>query len=65
MNGENYRKRKVPFQPGQQVLAGKRISRNSPCFCGSGKKFKKCHGVRNDHHFVTVPRKEMPHDQPT
>ncbi len=21
------------------------VSRNSPCFCGSGKRFKKCHGV--------------------
>jgi preprotein translocase subunit SecA len=24
---------------------GKKIGRNDPCFCGSGKKYKKCHGV--------------------
>jgi preprotein translocase subunit SecA len=24
---------------------GKNIGRNDPCYCGSGKKFKKCHGV--------------------
>jgi preprotein translocase subunit SecA len=23
---------------------GKKIGRNDPCYCGSGKKFKKCHG---------------------
>ena len=25
--------------------AGAQIGRNDPCFCGSGKKYKKCHGV--------------------
>ncbi len=25
--------------------SGKKIGRNDPCFCGSGKKYKKCHGV--------------------
>ena len=25
-------------------IIGKKISRNEPCPCGSGKKFKKCHG---------------------
>lgn len=24
--------------------AGKRVGRNDPCYCGSGKKYKKCHG---------------------
>ncbi|HFE66519.1 MAG TPA: hypothetical protein ENJ93_04570, partial [Chloroflexi bacterium] len=24
--------------------AGKKIGRNDPCPCGSGKKYKKCHG---------------------
>jgi preprotein translocase subunit SecA len=24
---------------------GKPIGRNDPCWCGSGKKFKKCHGA--------------------
>ena len=23
----------------------KKIGRNEPCFCGSGKKFKHCHGI--------------------
>ncbi|MBI4345741.1 MAG: SEC-C domain-containing protein [Elusimicrobia bacterium] len=22
-----------------------KIGRNDPCYCGSGKKYKKCHGV--------------------
>ena len=25
-------------------LGKKEIGRNDPCWCGSGKKFKKCHG---------------------
>jgi preprotein translocase subunit SecA len=30
----------------QQVVRGQaKIGRNDPCPCGSGKKFKKCHGV--------------------
>ncbi|MES2646489.1 MAG: preprotein translocase subunit SecA [Bacteroidota bacterium] len=28
----------------QPVVAGPRIGRNDPCPCGSGKKFKQCHG---------------------
>jgi len=28
----------------QPVKAGKKIGRNEPCYCGSGRKFKKCHG---------------------
>ena len=24
--------------------AGAKVGRNDPCWCGSGKKFKKCHG---------------------
>jgi preprotein translocase subunit SecA len=28
----------------QPVKAGKKIGRNEPCHCGSGRKFKKCHG---------------------
>ncbi len=26
-------------------LTGEKVGRNDPCPCGSGKKFKKCHGV--------------------
>ncbi len=27
------------------VNAGPRVGRNDPCPCGSGKKYKKCHGA--------------------
>ncbi len=27
-----------------QILDPLKLSRNTPCFCGSNKKFKKCHG---------------------
>jgi preprotein translocase subunit SecA len=32
-------------QQGQVVNEHKDIGRNDPCWCGSGKKFKKCHGA--------------------
>ncbi|HYM35608.1 MAG TPA: SEC-C metal-binding domain-containing protein [Steroidobacteraceae bacterium] len=25
-----------------------KLGRNDPCYCGSGKKFKKCHGLVNE-----------------
>ena len=28
-----------------QIPKNKKIGRNEPCFCGSGKKFKHCHGA--------------------
>jgi len=28
-----------------QILSPIKLSRNDPCFCGSGKKIKKCHSV--------------------
>jgi preprotein translocase subunit SecA len=28
-----------------QVVAGQKVGRNDPCPCGSGKKYKKCHGA--------------------
>jgi len=34
MGKEEKRNERVPLKPG----------RNEPCFCGSGIKFKKCHG---------------------
>jgi preprotein translocase subunit SecA len=30
---------------GTQRRTGQEIGRNDPCFCGSGKKYKKCHGA--------------------
>jgi preprotein translocase subunit SecA len=32
-------------QPQQPVHAEKKVGRNDPCPCGSGKKFKQCHGA--------------------
>ncbi len=29
----------------EQISKNKKIGRNEPCFCGSGKKFKHCHGA--------------------
>jgi len=29
----------------QPVLSQKKAGRNDPCPCGSGKKYKKCHGA--------------------
>jgi hypothetical protein len=28
----------------RQVVAGPKLGRNQPCWCGSGRKFKRCHG---------------------
>ncbi len=30
---------------GQTVVSAQKVGRNEPCPCGSGKKYKKCHGV--------------------
>ena len=29
----------------EKTMSKKKISRNAPCPCGSGKKYKKCHGA--------------------
>jgi preprotein translocase subunit SecA len=35
-----------PVQVAQRKLdANEQLGRNDPCWCGSGKKFKKCHGA--------------------
>ena len=48
------RQRQVQYQHGDQPVAGaagpqaagaRKIGRNDPCWCGSGKKFKRCHGA--------------------
>jgi preprotein translocase subunit SecA len=28
----------------QQIFSGEKVGRNDPCPCGSGKKYKNCHG---------------------
>ncbi|MFN3974674.1 MAG: preprotein translocase subunit SecA [Dehalococcoidia bacterium] len=32
-------------QPREPVTAGQKVGRNDPCPCGSGRKYKKCHGA--------------------
>jgi preprotein translocase subunit SecA len=45
MAGEVYDE-PAPVQVEQRrVDPGEQIGRNDPCWCGSGKKFKKCHGA--------------------
>ncbi len=45
--GEAYPEEIEPMAPVQQrrVDDAQQIGRNDPCWCGSGKKFKKCHGA--------------------
>ncbi len=35
----------APAEAPKPVRAGAKVGRNDPCPCGSGKKYKKCHGV--------------------
>ncbi len=35
-----------PKRPNQVVRDGDKVGRNDPCPCGSGKKYKRCHGAR-------------------
>jgi preprotein translocase subunit SecA len=35
----------APVAPGEDPYAGMGISRNAPCPCGSGQKYKHCHGA--------------------
>lgn len=37
----------TPIKPNVPITKSKKIGRNEPCPCGSGKKFKHCHG-RNE-----------------
>jgi preprotein translocase subunit SecA len=34
-----------PESAPQPVRVGPKVGRNDPCWCGSGKKFKRCHGA--------------------
>jgi preprotein translocase subunit SecA len=35
----------VPVVQQRRVEQNEQLGRNDPCWCGSGKKFKKCHGA--------------------
>lgn len=41
---ENSNKRRAPVEAETFVHGASKLGRNDPCSCGSGKKFKKCHG---------------------
>jgi preprotein translocase subunit SecA len=45
-NGQDGQKQPAVARPGksQPVHVGEKVGRNEPCPCGSGKKYKKCHG---------------------
>ena len=43
---QRQRRRQRRHQPGTVVKAeSEKIGRNDPCWCGRGKKYKKCHGA--------------------
>jgi len=31
------------FKTGEETAVREKVGRNDPCWCGSGKKYKKCH----------------------
>jgi preprotein translocase subunit SecA len=37
---------KEPQRPTEPVRVEKKVGRNDPCPCGSGKKYKQCHGAQ-------------------
>jgi preprotein translocase subunit SecA len=41
---QNTKNPQQPVQKSQPVRAEEKVNRNAPCPCGSGKKYKKCHG---------------------
>jgi preprotein translocase subunit SecA len=43
--GEEYAEEPAPVVEQRRVAAVEQIGRNDPCWCGSGKKFKRCHGA--------------------
>jgi preprotein translocase subunit SecA len=42
--GDGQRPRGEDFKPDTFVREGRKVGRNEPCPCGSGKKYKQCHG---------------------
>jgi preprotein translocase subunit SecA len=44
--GESYEEEEAPVHVEQRrVSSDEQLGRNDPCWCGSGKKFKRCHGA--------------------
>jgi len=44
-SGQEQPKKEQIMTPKPTDEAGNKIGRNDPCYCGSGKKYKKCHGA--------------------
>jgi len=42
-------------------VRGGRLGRNAPCWCGSGKKYKKCHLNKDDHAAAGARRAALPY----
>jgi preprotein translocase subunit SecA len=42
---EGYEEQPLPVVEQRRVDENEQIGRNDPCWCGSGKKYKKCHGA--------------------
>lgn len=40
----------TPQHGGEQIISANKTGRNDPCFCGSGKKYKKCGLLETDEH---------------
>ncbi|MBN1296568.1 SEC-C domain-containing protein [bacterium] len=40
-----------PKKPPKQAV---RLNRNDPCWCGSGKKYKKCHHESDQNYFMKM-----------
>lgn len=45
MESQSKRDQNTPFVSEKKGDDGEKIGRNDPCYCGSGKKYKKCHGT--------------------
>ncbi|MDQ2687473.1 MAG: SEC-C metal-binding domain-containing protein [Armatimonadota bacterium] len=52
LESERQRKRLAVFEepelPPQPYVSGRRLGRNDPCWCGSDKKYKKCHLAQDE-----------------
>jgi preprotein translocase subunit SecA len=44
-DGNGYAQEPMPVVEQRRVAQDEQLGRNDPCWCGSGKKFKKCHGA--------------------
>ncbi len=60
--GGNTNQNRAVLQSGGGAVQSNRVGRNDPCFCGSGKKFKKCGLINTEEHQRLM--KEGPKQKP-